>query len=124
MIKLIKNILWVIFLVVTLETQAAAHGIALPLIVDTDMALDDIRSVTMLLNSKMFHTPLFVASDGIRSPQEGMRNLRAILKYYNKSDVEVVQGKSLDRPVPEYRNLIKEKIREKRVSGSPPLRCS
>lgn len=104
----IKNILLIIFLLIILETQAAAHGVSLPVIVDTDMALDDMRAITMLLNSEVIQVPLFVVSDGIRSPQEGVRNLRAMLKYYNKSNVEVVKGKNLDKPVPEFRNLIKE----------------
>jgi pyrimidine-specific ribonucleoside hydrolase len=91
-----------------LETQVIAHDVSMTLIVDTDMALDDIRAITMLVNSDAVRIPLFVVSDGVRAPQEGMRNLRAILNFFNMRKIEVVGGHSLDKPDPEIRKLIKE----------------
>ena len=108
MIRLIKNILCGLLLIVILETQAVAHEISVPVIVDTDMALDDIRAVTLLLNSDSVRIPLFVTSDGVRSPQEGTRNLKAMLKYFNRSNIEVVEGKTLDKAAPDLRHIIKE----------------
>jgi pyrimidine-specific ribonucleoside hydrolase len=103
-----KNLIWSFISFLVISTQVWAHGISLPVIVDTDMALDDIRAVTMMLNSEAFQVPLFVTSDGARSPQEGARNLQAILGYFNRSNIRVVQGKKLDKPDPECRTWIKE----------------
>ena len=102
----IKNVLYVLFSILILETQAAAHGLSLPVIVDTDMALDDIRAVTMLLNSNAIQTPLIIVSDGVRSPEEGVENLKTILKYFNRNNIEVVRGKDLEKPPPEVRKFI------------------
>jgi pyrimidine-specific ribonucleoside hydrolase len=108
MIRLVKNISWGLLLFIMLEAQAIAHDVSLSAIVDTDMALDDIRAVTMLLNSEGIKVPLFVASDGVRSPQEGAMNLKAILKYFGRDNIEVIEGKGLDRALPEFRKLIGE----------------
>ena len=104
----IKKILFILFSLIILKAQAGAHVISLPVIVDTDMALDDIRAITMLLNSESVKIPLFVTSDGIRPPQEGVRNLNAILEFFNKTDIKVARGRKLDKPDPEYREWIKE----------------
>ena len=84
-----------------------AHSVNYPVIVDTDMALDDIRAITMLLNSNAGQIQLMVASDGIRAPEEGIQNLKAILKYFNKSNIPVARGRILEAPIPQYRGLIK-----------------
>jgi len=100
------------------EIRAGAHGISLPVIVDTDMALDDIRAIAMLLNSKAAQIPLIVTSDGVRSPQEGVKNLNAILDYFNRSNIKVAPGKKLDKPDPECRTWIKEIKVPGSISGS------
>ncbi|MBW1708206.1 MAG: nucleoside hydrolase, partial [Deltaproteobacteria bacterium] len=63
---------------------ACAHTYRVSVLVDTDMALDDIRAVVMLLNSDMVDIPLMVTSDGGASPQAGVRNLRMLLSYFKR----------------------------------------
>ena len=114
MTRLLKIFLSVLFLFVLLQIPVSAHDAALPVIVDTDMALDDIRAITMLLNSDVVQVPVFIASDGVRSPEEGVKNLKALLNYFNRGDIPVVEGKNLEKPAPEVRGF----IREIRVPGS------
>ena len=108
MTRLLKKTLTVLLFLIFFQTPIFAHDVALPVIVDTDMALDDIRAITMMLNSEVVKVPLFIASDGVRSPDEGIKNLKALLNYFNRSDITVVQGKILDKPAPGFRSLIKE----------------
>ncbi len=118
MIILFKKILPVLFLLALFQTPVSAHDVALPVIVDTDMALDDIRAITMLLNSEVVQVPVFIASDGVRSSEEGIKNLKAMLNYFNRSDIPAVMGKSLNKPAPKIRSYIKEI----RVPGSSEIK--
>jgi pyrimidine-specific ribonucleoside hydrolase len=104
----VRIVISILSLLIIFETQAGAHEVSLPIIVDTDMALDDMRAIVMLLNSETAQIPLMVTSDGVRSPQEGVKNLNAILRYFNRTNIKVVPGKKLDKPDPECRTWIKE----------------
>jgi pyrimidine-specific ribonucleoside hydrolase len=106
--RIIRIGIFVLFLLMIFETHAGAHEASLPVIVDTDMALDDIRAVVMLFNSETARIPLMVTSDGVRSPEEGAKNLHAILDYFNRENITVVPGKKLNKPDPEFRAWIKE----------------
>ncbi len=106
--RIVRMMISVLFLLIIFETQAGAHGTSLPVIVDTDMALDDIRAIVMLLNLETARIPLMVTSDGVRSPEEGVKNLNAILEHFNRRNIRIVPGKRLDKPDPEFRAWIKE----------------
>jgi pyrimidine-specific ribonucleoside hydrolase len=106
--RLVRIVISILFLLIVFETQTRAHETSLPVIVDTDMALDDIRAIVMLLNSETAQIPLIVTSDGVRSPQEGVANLYAILDYFNRRNIKVAPGKELDKPDPEFRTWIEE----------------
>lgn len=80
-----------------------AHTYRMSLVVDTDMALDDIRALTMVLNSHMLDIPLIVSSDGAVSPQAGYSNLKRLLKYFSREDINLAVGRVLDKPSPPWR---------------------
>ena len=67
-------------LLCALSPFAYAHTYKVSAIIDTDMALDDIRALAMVLNSDWIDVPLIVCSDGAVSPQTGYRNLKILLK--------------------------------------------
>jgi len=90
-------------LIVILPAYSESHIYRIPVIVDTDMALDDIRALAMILNSDMFDIRLIVTSDGADSPETGSRNLRRILKYFERGDIKVAAGKTLNKPAPFWR---------------------
>ena len=108
MTRLFKKLLPFLFLLTLFQNPVFGHDVALPVIVDTDMALDDIRAITMLLNSEVVQVPVFIASDGVRSPEEGIKNLKALLNYFNRNDVKAVMGKRLKKKAPRVRSYIKE----------------
>jgi pyrimidine-specific ribonucleoside hydrolase len=80
-----------------------AHTYKISLIADTDMALDDIRALVMLLNSDMTDIRLIVSSDGAASPLAGGDNIIRILKYFGRKDISVGIGNILDKPAPRWR---------------------
>ncbi|MBN2419355.1 MAG: hypothetical protein JXL81_08225, partial [Deltaproteobacteria bacterium] len=106
--RLFKKILPILLLFTLFQSQAIAHDVSIPVIVDTDMALDDIRAITMLLNSEVARIPVFIVSDGVRSPDEGIKNLKAILEYFNRGDIPAAKGLGLDKNPPEVRSYIRE----------------
>ena len=82
-----------------------AHTYRVPVLVDTDMALDDIRAVAMLLNSHMVDIPLIVVTDGISSPQRGFENLKALLSCLDRNQINVAVGQKSGKPGPPCRSL-------------------
>jgi pyrimidine-specific ribonucleoside hydrolase len=100
------------------SSVAVAHD-KMSVLVDTDMALDDIRALAMLFNSDMVEIPLVVTSDGGTSPEVGCQNARILLKYFNRPDVKVAQGKALGKPAPPWRTW-SEKVRWPEPLGAPP----
>ena len=82
-----------------------AHTYRVPVLVDTDMALDDMRAIAMLLNSHMVDIPLIVVSDGISSPQKGLKNLKALLSCLDRNEISVAVGDKSGKPGPPCRPL-------------------
>ncbi|MEW6379915.1 MAG: nucleoside hydrolase [bacterium] len=82
---------------------AYAHEIKIPVIVDTDMALDDVRALAMMFNSPHVEVKAVVTADGSSSAQAGYRNLLRILKFLEAPEIPVGRGKSLDQPPPAWR---------------------
>ena len=82
---------------------AHAHVYKITVVVDTDMALDDIRAIAMLLNSDMVNIPLIATSDGVVSPQKGARNLRRLLAYFPGEKVRIAEGRVLGKSGPPWR---------------------
>ncbi|MDL1982959.1 MAG: nucleoside hydrolase [Deltaproteobacteria bacterium] len=91
-------------LIIFFASQSGAHTHRISLLIDTDMALDDIRALTMVLNSDWVDVPLIVCSDGAVSPQTGYRNLRILLEYFEKRDTDIVAGRTLGKPAPPWRS--------------------
>ncbi|MDL1980616.1 MAG: nucleoside hydrolase, partial [Deltaproteobacteria bacterium] len=94
----------VLALLCVLSPFAHAHTNKVSAIIDTDMALDDIRALVMVLNSDWVDVPLIVCSDGAVSPQTGCRNLRILLEYFEKRDTDIVAGRTLGKPDPLWRS--------------------
>jgi pyrimidine-specific ribonucleoside hydrolase len=95
---------------------ADAHTYRISVMVDTDMALDDIRAIAMLLNSDMADIPLIVTSDGAASPQAGCHNLRMLLKYFKREGTKTASGELLGKPAPAWRSW-SENVKWPEVQG-------
>ena len=98
-----KVLVGALVLLVLFCFHAVAHEVRTPVIVDTDMALDDARALVLMLNSPHVQIKGIVTSDGSASPEAGYRNVYRILKYLDVEDIPVGMGRSLDLPVPPWR---------------------
>lgn len=101
------SFLLAIFLAACLLVGApgAAHEQRTPVIVDTDMALDDVRAIILLLSSPHVAVTAFVTSDGSSSPATGSDNLQKVLSFLGKSDIPVGIGRQVELPPPPWRSI-------------------
>jgi pyrimidine-specific ribonucleoside hydrolase len=72
-----------------------AHD-AIPVIVDTDMALDDARALALLLASPSVRVLAIVTSDGVSSPEAGVTNVSRLLRYLGHAGIPMGTGRTLD----------------------------
>lgn len=84
------------------------HTYKVPMIVDTDMGLDDLRALVMLLNSDMADIRLIVTSDGSLSPGKGIENLNRLLTHLKQENIPTVMGRKLEKPAPPWRDWTKD----------------
>ena len=100
------------------------HSYKVPLVVDTDMALDDVRALIMLFNSDMADILLIVSSDGALSPSDGYGNLNGLLERFDKKGIRLAAGRDLKLPPPRWRAFSRvlfppKKSNDKTTPGQP-----
>ncbi len=103
-----RNTEWLVFalLIFCLVASAVAqHDHTIPVIVDTDVALDDVRAITLLVQSDEVQLLAVVTSDGACGPKDGAENMRRILEILGRSDIPVASGRTLDEPPPPWRPM-------------------
>jgi pyrimidine-specific ribonucleoside hydrolase len=88
----------------------AIHAIAhesprIPVIVDTDAALDDIRALVLLTQSDGVDLLAVVTSDGACSPDRGAENIRRVLHDLGRSHTQVAAGEALNGSSPPWRPM-------------------
>jgi pyrimidine-specific ribonucleoside hydrolase len=101
--KNIKLLLLIYFLLSA--SPLWGHKAKIPVIIDTDVALDDIRAITLLNQSDEFIIEAIVTSDGACSPRIGAFNISTLLEYLEEYDVPVGYGKSLGLNPPPWRSF-------------------
>jgi pyrimidine-specific ribonucleoside hydrolase len=79
-----------------------AHEQLAPVIVDTDMALDDARALALLLNAPEVAVRAIVTSDGACPPGIGATNALRTLRFLGRGDVPVGAGRALGKPAPPW----------------------
>ncbi len=83
---------------------AAAHDLPRqPVIVDTDMALDDVRALAIVLSAPTLDVRAIVTSDGASSPATGATNVLRLLRFLGREDIPVGAGRSLPCDAPRWR---------------------
>lgn len=80
-----------------------AHDYRIPLLVDTDMALDDVRALIMLFNLDMADIHLITTSDGALAPCQGKHALQRLLTRIGQEKIPLAAGRELGRPDPAWR---------------------
>ena len=83
--------------------KAQGHEKHTPVIIDTDMALDDVRAIVLMLNSPHTEVKAMVTSDGSSSPDAGAVNLMHVLGELDHARVPVGRGRKLNAPAPAWR---------------------
>jgi len=96
-----------------------AHQVTkVPLIVDTDMALDDARSLALLASSPSVELVAVLTSDGGSSPCEGASRVHRLLTRLGRGGASVGVGESLAAPAPPWREI--SRILDQLGSGESP----
>ncbi|MFH0777804.1 MAG: nucleoside hydrolase [Candidatus Eisenbacteria bacterium] len=93
-----------LLLVCALPVSALA-GRHIAVILDTDVALDDIRALALLTQSDDVVLRGIVTSDGACSPSRGARNVRSVLRALGLSGIPVAAGSVLGLPAPPWRAM-------------------
>ena len=95
-------LIFILFLSLSLAPVSLAHMTGTQVIADTDGGLDDIRALSMLLDSRVTDIRLITTSDGVVSPQRGLQYMRNLTRYLH-AEVSLACGEEIDRPAPEWR---------------------
>ena len=96
-----------LFFLIVPVNAASAHDIHIPMIIDTDAAVDDIRAITMLINTGMTDIRLIATSDGVVSPETGHKSITNLLHALQRSDIPVAVGRELSIESPAFRETNK-----------------
>ncbi|MGD8453793.1 MAG: nucleoside hydrolase [Phycisphaerae bacterium] len=83
------------------------------LVVDTDMGLDDIVTLALVLQNPDVDLHAVVACAGASSPAGGIECIERMLDLFNRRDVAVHEpAPSSDRPAPPYRGYAEKALRQ------------
>ena len=99
---IIRGIITVLLVAVV---PAAAQDTKIPVVVDSDVALDDLRALTLLLSDGHFQIIAVVTSDGACAPDKGAVNIRRALKFLGVENIPVGAGAELESPAPPWRPM-------------------
>ena len=84
---------------------STAHERVRPLVVDTDVALDDVRALSLLLQHPGVDLLAVVTSDGGSSPCDGAIRGSRVLETLGRTDDPVGVGRDLGLPPPPWRSV-------------------
>ncbi|MBN1213785.1 MAG: nucleoside hydrolase [candidate division Zixibacteria bacterium] len=94
-----------VLILITAVVPAVAHDVKIPVVVDTDVALDDLRALTLLLSDGHFQIKAVVTSDGACSPVRGAANIKRALNSLGMDNIPVGVGRELSGPLPPWRSM-------------------
>lgn len=99
----------IVAILFTLFASAAfinAHTQKSVLIIDTDMALDDVRAVSLILGGGDYYIAGIVVTEGSATVETGFRNILKILTFFDKSkDIYFFAGKVIKAEAPMWRAI-------------------
>lgn len=87
---------------VLLFLPARGHEERVPVIVDTDMALDDARALALLLSAPEVEVQAIVTSDGACPPDVGATNVLRLLHQLERARIPIGAGSPLGKPAPAW----------------------
>jgi hypothetical protein len=81
-----------------LNTAVRGHEESSPVIVDTDMALDDVRALALILSSDRARVKVMVTSDGSSSAKAGYHSLLRVLDFLEIREFSAGMGEVSNAP--------------------------
>jgi inosine-uridine nucleoside N-ribohydrolase len=76
-----------------------------PVVIDTDLGIDDAVALAMALQSSDLNIAALVTTNGVSSPSSAVQFLAGILDFFNRTEVSVYRGPdATTRAVPECRD--------------------
>jgi pyrimidine-specific ribonucleoside hydrolase len=94
--------------VVLVQGRLCAHEAPvtrIPVVFDSDAALDDLRALALLVQSDHFELRAVISSDGACAPRQGAINLGRALDFLGQARVPVFVGDSLAASPPPWRKM-------------------
>jgi pyrimidine-specific ribonucleoside hydrolase len=101
--KLIAAIL--VCLALLMPAAAFAHEMRAPLIVDTDLALDDVRALALLTGLNHYEVRALVTSDGVCAPAQSIRRLPGLFKLLKTPRPPLGMGNKNAQAPPPWRKI-------------------
>lgn len=95
----------ILFVFFSTTTYIPAHTVKAGLIIDTDMALDDVRAVSLVLGNGGYDVAGIICSEGSASVGTGYRNMKKMLSFFGREDIEVIAGKDTETKAPMWRGI-------------------
>ena len=93
-------------LLLTRDLASLAHEASrVPVIVDTDMAIDDARALALLARDPGLELLAVLTSDGGSSPCEGASRVHRLLDELDRGGIPVGVGTPLSAPAPPWREM-------------------
>lgn len=83
--------------------QAHSGKARFHMVIDTDGAADDLRTLCMLLGNREAEVIAVTASEGALTPAQAAARATALLHAFHHEGVPVAEGRSLGRPAPAWR---------------------
>jgi len=71
-----------------------------PVVIDTDMGLDDLVALSVALQSPDLDIKAVVAAEGVASAATSVELLERLLHRFNRNDIVIYQAAALKRPTP------------------------
>ena len=78
------------------------------IIIDTDCAIDDMRTISILLSRPSITIKAILLSDGSLSPNDGAEKVKSLLHEFNRDSIPVACGDVLKGINPPWREFNKQ----------------
>lgn len=111
--KCVLRLLLGFFLICLTAAPGAGHELRVPVVVDTDMGLDDVRALALILSDPHLEVKAVVTADGAASPQAAVQNLRRVMQFLGRPDIPLGQGAASQAAPPPWR------ARSESLGGAP-----
>ena len=117
--------LWLIVVIGLVAVPAGAHDVGghHPLVIDTDMGLDDAVTLAMALQSPDVNIVAIVACDGVASGENAAEFLERMLDLFNRREIPLYAAApaSGDQEPPSFRGFAEHAVGEALTTTAKPL---